>query len=155
MDKVYIRYFRFGDLIWKITGGNSGISGIYPSDFEGISAHNQLLIDAEKQLKEYMVHIRTDFNIPLELRGTPFQKQVWETLRQIPYGKTVSYAYIAEQIGKPGAVRAVGQAIGKNPCLIVIPCHRVLGKNGSLTGFSAGPELKKMLLRHENADIML
>ena len=87
-----------------------------------------------------------DFLPPFRLDGTDFQKQVWTALLQIPYGTTVSYGEVAEMIGRPKAVRAVGQAVGKNPCLIVVPCHRVMGKNGSLTGFSAGLELKRYLL---------
>ncbi len=85
----------------------------------------------------------------MELHGTPFQLQVWDALRTIPYGSAVSYSDIAAQIGKPKAVRAVGQAVGRNPCLIAIPCHRVLGKNGRLTGFSAGMDVKKQLLSLE------
>ena len=88
----------------------------------------------------------TALEIPLDLHGTTFQRSVWELLTRIPYGNAVSYSEIAEQLGRPSAVRAVAQAIGNNPCLIFVPCHRVLGKDGSLTGFSGGIALKRQLL---------
>ncbi len=101
---------------------------------------------AEKQLIEYFNHQKTSFNIPLELNGTAFQNKVWEALKNIPYGNTFSYSQIAQKIDHPKAVRAVGTAIGKNPLSIVIPCHRVIGANGSLTGFAGGLSTKAFLL---------
>jgi len=103
----------------------------------------------KSQLQEYLAGDRTIFDLPLDLKGTPFQLKVFEALQQIPYGSTVSYADIAVAIGNPKAVRAVGGAIGKNPVLIAVPCHRVIGKNGTLTGFSSGIPLKKKLLTIE------
>src|SRR5690606_20705914 len=89
---------------------------------------------------------------PLDLRGTTFQQRVWDALKTIPYGKTVSYLDIAVSVGNRAAVRAVGGAIGKNPVMIVVPCHRVIGSNGKLTGFSAGGiGMKEKLLSHEQA----
>ncbi len=82
----------------------------------------------------------------MELAGTAFQREVWGALVDIPFGTTVSYGEVAAKIGRPKAVRAVGQAVGKNPCMIAVPCHRVIGKDGSLTGFSAGLEWKRYLL---------
>ena len=108
------------------------------------------LIKYQKQYEEYFSGKRTIFDMPLDLQGTPFQKEVWKGLLQIPYGKTTCYSDIANRIKRPKAVRAVGGAIGANPILIAIPCHRIIGKNGKLTGFSAGIPLKKALLQIEN-----
>ena len=101
------------------------------------------------QLEEYLAGERTEFDVPLCPRGTPFQQKVWQTLQTIPYGQTRSYGEIAEQIGRPKACRAVGMANHANPILVLIPCHRVVGKNGSLTGYTAGLELKQRLLELE------
>ncbi len=101
--------------------------------------------------KQYLTGNTKDFDVPLDLHGTPFQLAVWKVLMDIPYGETRCYSDIAEAIGKPKSVRAVGTAIGKNPVLIVVPCHRVIQKNGDLGGFSAGIPLKKALLQHEQA----
>ncbi|MFE4709605.1 methylated-DNA--[protein]-cysteine S-methyltransferase [Paenibacillus sp. NPDC056722] len=101
------------------------------------------------ELKEYLDGERQDLISPADLIGTPFQLEVWRALREIPYGSTWSYSDIAERIGRPSAVRAVGTAIGANPVLITVPCHRVIGKNGSLTGFRGGLEMKKRLLELE------
>jgi methylated-DNA-[protein]-cysteine S-methyltransferase len=105
------------------------------------------------QLREYFAGERRVFDIPLNLSGTPFQLAVWEKVREIPYGKTVSYADIALAIGRPRAVRAVGAANRQNPVPIVIPCHRVIGKDGSLTGYGGGLECKATLLRIEGVVI--
>ncbi|PGZ96913.1 cysteine methyltransferase [Bacillus pseudomycoides] len=101
------------------------------------------------ELIEYLKGQRTTFSCPIHIIGTPFQLTVWNALCDIPYGQTYSYSDIAELIQKPKSVRAVGTAIGTNPVLIVIPCHRVIGKNGKLTGFRGGLEMKKQLLMHE------
>lgn len=102
-----------------------------------------------EQLMEYGLGRRTSFDMACDLRGTPFQLAVWDALRRIPYGQTETYSAIAERIQKPAAVRAVGAAIGANPVLITIPCHRVIGKNGTLTGYRGGLEMKKKLLQLE------
>ena len=103
----------------------------------------------EKQLNEYFQGQRTAFDVPVELDGTAFQKQAWQSLMKIPYGKTISYGDQARQMRNPKAVRAVGGANGKNKICIIIPCHRVIGKDGSLTGFGGGIEIKKKLLQLE------
>ena len=110
-----------------------------------------LLDQVETALSEYFLSTNSHWSLPIRLHGTEFQKQVWQALTDIPPGKTTSYADIAAAIGKPAAVRAVGTAIGKNPIPIVIPCHRVIGSNGSLTGFSGGLDKKRWLLRHESS----
>ena len=101
---------------------------------------------AERQLTEYFAGTRTSFDLPLDFSGTPFQKQVWSELLKIPFGQTRTYGDIAKAIGKPTAFRAVGAANGKNPISIVAPCHRVIGKDGSLTGFAGGLKAKECLL---------
>ncbi|WP_170006096.1 methylated-DNA--[protein]-cysteine S-methyltransferase [Bacillus fonticola] len=101
------------------------------------------------ELCEYYKGIRQSFSLPLDVKGTPFQEQIWEALKQIPYGTTSSYTEIAESIQRPTAVRAVGTAIGANPVLITVPCHRVIGKNGAITGYRGGTEMKQYLLQLE------
>ncbi|RSK25171.1 methylated-DNA--[protein]-cysteine S-methyltransferase [Bhargavaea beijingensis] len=101
------------------------------------------------QLGEYLDGNRTGFDLPADLGGTPFQQKVWQALREIPCGETVTYSDIAERIGRPSAVRAVAAAIGANPVLMLVPCHRVIGKNGKLTGFRGGLEMKERLLALE------
>jgi len=112
-----------------------------------------VLEQCKSQLDEYFAGRRKTFDLPLMLRGTPFQKRVWEELAKIPYGKTLSYSDIADAIGNPGAVRAVGGANHSNPVSIIIPCHRVIGKDGSLTGYGGGLWKKQWLLEHERAHI--
>ena len=104
-----------------------------------------------KQLKEYFAGRRREFDLPLSPAGTEFQQNVWAALKAIPYGELRSYRDIAEGLDKPKAVRAVGAANGRNPLPIVVPCHRVIGSDGSLTGFAGGLEAKKILLRLEGA----
>jgi methylated-DNA-[protein]-cysteine S-methyltransferase len=111
--------------------------------------HDEKLASAADQIKAYLQGESERFNVPLDLHGTPFQLAVWNALLQIPYGHTQSYADIALRVGKPSAVRAVGAAIGANPLLIVVPCHRAIGKNGALTGYRGGLEMKKRLLQLE------
>lgn len=107
----------------------------------------------QAELIEYLAGDRQSFSSPLHLQGTPFQVAVWNALRDIPYGETVAYSHIAERIGRPSAIRAVGTAIGSNPILIIVPCHRVIGKSGALTGFRAGLAMKKALLKLEDVSI--
>ena len=102
-----------------------------------------------EQLTEYFSRRRTVFELPLDFSGTPFQEEVWRALLAIPYGQTRSYGEIAKSIGKPGAARAVGMANHENPIAIVIPCHRVVGQNGKLTGYAGGLDLKRQLLSIE------
>jgi methylated-DNA-[protein]-cysteine S-methyltransferase len=109
-----------------------------------------VLAETEKQLGAYFAGTLTAFTVPLDFAGTDFQKIVWQALLTIPFGETRSYAEIARQIGRPGAVRAVGAANGRNPISIIAPCHRVIGSNGALTGFAGGLEAKKVLLGLES-----
>ncbi len=106
--------------------------------------------DVLKQLGEYFAGSRQSFEVKMDPKGTDFQRRVWQELQRIPFGKTASYGEIAQRINNPKACRAVGGANGKNPIPIIIPCHRIIGNDGSLTGFGGGLELKKTLLRLEN-----
>jgi O-6-methylguanine DNA methyltransferase len=108
-----------------------------------------LLDAAAMQMEDYMAGRQVEFDLPLEFRGTPFQTQVWRALTKIPFGETCSYADVAEMIGKPAAMRAVGQANGRNNLPLVVPCHRVIAAGGGIGGFGGGISLKKALLNHE------
>ncbi len=110
---------------------------------------HEVLIRAEYQINEYFAGKRHAFDISLVLTGTPFQKQVWQCLLAIPYGETVSYGQIAERLGDVNKARPVGGAVGSNPIGIIVPCHRVIGKDGTLTGFGGGLDVKTHLLKLE------
>lgn len=112
---------------------------------------SELLQKARQELEEYFAGIRREFDLPLHMHGTEFQVKVWNALRQIPYGETCSYQDIAERIGNPKACRAVGGANNKNQILILVPCHRVIGKDGSLVGFGGGLDMKEYLLKLERS----
>ncbi|MGF6110117.1 methylated-DNA--[protein]-cysteine S-methyltransferase [Pseudomonas frederiksbergensis] len=116
------------------------------------AADNPILLRAVEQLQEYFAGTRNQFDLELDFAGTQFQKKVWQALLTIPFGETRSYSEIAEQIGNPSAVRAVGAANGKNPISIVAPCHRVIGASGKLTGFAGGLEAKERLLTLEGCE---
>lgn len=108
-----------------------------------------VLTEAARQLAEYFAGERTDFDLPVAATGTAFQERVWSALRQIPYGQTWSYGQLAQAVGQPGAARAVGLANGRNPVSIVVPCHRVVGSSGAITGYGGGVERKQVLLALE------
>jgi methylated-DNA-[protein]-cysteine S-methyltransferase len=111
--------------------------------------NHPILVETERQLGEYFAGKRKAFSIALDMRGTPFQKDVWKALRAIPFGETRSYGQLAKQLGNPRATRAVGAANGRNPVSIIVPCHRVIGSSGKLTGFAGGLETKAHLLSLE------
>lgn len=112
--------------------------------------NTKLLIKAKKEIEEYFEGKRIEFDLPLELKGTEFQKKVWKAVEKIPYGKTMTYKEIAKVIGNGNASRAVGMANNKNKIPIIIPCHRVIGSNGKLIGYAWGENIKKYLLDLEN-----
>lgn len=114
------------------------------------SKTHPILLQAEKELAEYLDGKRKVFSVKLDPAGTPFQSTVWKALEKIPFGETCSYSAIAKQIGNAKAVRAVGAAIGRNPISVIVPCHRVIGSSGDLTGFAGGLKTKKFLLELEN-----
>ena len=138
------------DLIIRITAGESGIGALdlnpaKPAAGRRNDAHPKL-VEAARQLRAYFAGELREFHLALDLRGTAFQKRVWRELTAIPYGETRSYSEIAAAIGAPRAVRAVGAANGANPAPIVVPCHRVIGAGGKLTGYGGGLPLKRRLL---------
>ena len=113
--------------------------------------NHPILLKAERELAEYLDGKRKTFTVKLDPAGTPFQNQVWDALKAIPFGETRSYATIAKQIGNIKAVRAVGAAIGRNPISVIVPCHRVIGSSGDLVGFAGGLKTKKFLLARESS----
>lgn len=127
--------------------------GRVPLPVSGEAPDHPVLMEAARQLDEYFKGERRAFDLPLNFHGTPFQKAVWAALLTVPYGQTRSYAQIAEQIGRPSAMRAVGAANGRNPISIVAPCHRIIGTGGQLTGFAGGLDAKAWLLRLEGAPL--
>ena len=161
---MYYRYLAtpVGDLL--LAGDEEGLSLIgFPKgkmrhDPEADWIFNEKpFVDACRQLEEYFAGTRKEFDLPLHLSGSDFQVQVLKELQQIPYGETTSYGEIAKRIGRPKAMRAVGAANGRNPIPIIIPCHRVIGSSGDLTGFGGGLDTKEALLRleAENSDVLL
>jgi methylated-DNA-[protein]-cysteine S-methyltransferase len=110
---------------------------------------HSILVETERQLGEYFAGKRKNFSVALDMRGTPFQKNVWEALLAIPFGETRSYGQLAKLLGNPAAMRAVGAANGRNPISIIVPCHRVIGSSGKLTGFAGGLDTKASLLNLE------
>jgi len=138
--------------IAKLEGDTEGLFGItvLNSEVKISDIIPETLEDAVYQLQEYFEGKRQDFALELNPQGTDFQKRVWEALLQIPYGKTVSYLELSKTLGDVKAIRAVAAANGKNPLWIVVPCHRVVGSDGSLTGYAGGLHRKKWLLEHES-----
>lgn len=135
----------------KIEGDENGISVISIADEGEVSAAiPAVLQEGVSQLQEYFNGKRTDFNLKLNPKGTEFQQKVWQALLDIPFGKTISYLDLSKKLGDVKAIRAVASANGKNPLWIVVPCHRVIGTDGSLTGYAGGLWRKKWLLEHEN-----
>ena len=136
----------------KIIGDENGIASVsvLNSEEQRTTEIPDFLKPCAKQLREYFDGTRTTFNLKLNPKGTSFQKQVWNELLKIPYGKTVSYMDLTKKLGDVKAIRAVANANGKNPLWIIVPCHRVIGSDGSLTGYAGGLHRKQWLLEHEN-----
>ncbi|MGH7570070.1 MAG: methylated-DNA--[protein]-cysteine S-methyltransferase [Gemmatimonadales bacterium] len=153
-----------GELL--LTASDTALTGVYfPTERQPITLSKRaewreddssgpagaLLVRVRRQLTEYFGRARTSFDLPLDPSGTTFQRRVWDALRTIPYGATTSYGALARRLGDPRATRAVGAANGKNPIPIIVPCHRVVGVKGELTGFGGGIDRKRWLLEHEGA----
>jgi methylated-DNA-[protein]-cysteine S-methyltransferase len=162
MDQIYYSWFEspVGNLL--LAGSSDGLKLV--SFGVGTRARsvdpewrldNSAFVEVVHQLQAYFAGERKNFDLALILEGTDFQKRVWNALRKISYGETISYKQLAEMIGSPKAVRAVGAANGANPIPIIIPCHRVIGNDGSLTGFGGGLTLKKQLLELESHQLKL
>jgi len=146
----------------EIQGGEEGVSAVRfvpsaadPPAGNGVSPESPLpgpVRQAALQLGEYLAGQRQVFDFPLDLQGTPFQVAVWNCLLTIPYGETRSYAWVARAVGRPGAARAVGRAVGQNPVAIVVPCHRIIASDGTLGGYTGGLDVKRFLLRLEGLE---
>ena len=137
--------------IAEIKGDENGLQSINISqDHTQTTEVPEVLKEVELQLNQYFSGERKEFDLKLNLQGTDFQKKVWKELALIPFGTTTSYSELSKKLGDEKAIRAVAAANGKNPAWIVIPCHRVIGKDGSLTGYAGGLHRKKWLLEHEN-----
>ena len=151
-----ISYDEINSPVGKLTvaATERGLCGIYFEQhrhFKGKDgwqrdAQHTVVRQAVRQLEEFFAGARESFDVPLDLQGTPFQQEVWQQLLHIPHGATVSYGEHARAVGRPKAARAVGAAIGRNPVSIIVPCHRVVGSNGSLTDYAGGLERKRVLL---------
>lgn len=157
-----ISYSRFQTRLGPafVVCSGSRIAGFYfegQKHFDGPQAdwqydeHAPALLELQRQYLEYESGRRQQFELPILFRGTEFQKRVWNALGQIGFGQTTSYGQLANAIGSKTAVRAVGAAVGRNPVSVIVPCHRVLGSNGSLTGYAGGLDRKRALLVHEGA----
>jgi methylated-DNA-[protein]-cysteine S-methyltransferase len=147
-----------GDLL--LIGDGTHLTGLYTAEHVRMPTELGVRSDREfaevrSQLAEYFAGERADFSVPLKPAGTPFQQRVWQRLREIPLGQTSSYGELAADIGQPTAVRAVGMANGRNPISIIVPCHRVVGSTGALTGYAGGLAAKRWLLDHERASLAL
>lgn len=149
-------YSKFQSPLGEIllTGTETGLSGLYTADHVRLPTapgdrNDELFLDAVRQLTEYFDGQRLAFALPLDPPGTGFQRRVWGLLAEIPYGQTRSYGELAAELGQPAAARAVGLANGRNPISIVVPCHRVVGRSGALTGYAGGLSAKRWLLNHE------
>lgn len=137
----------------EIVGNSEGVSSILFKDDDSLAISENIpkeLNDVVTQLQEYFEGKRSTFNVKISPKGTDFQKRVWNELLNIPFGKTLNYQQIANKLGDPKVIRAAASANGKNPISIIIPCHRVIGSDGSLTGYAGGLHRKKWLLEHEN-----
>lgn len=137
----------------EITGNKNGVSSVSVLDTkEKLSDYvPEELQNCVKQLQEYFEGSRKDFNLKLNPKGTEFQKKIWDLLLEIPFGKTTSYLKLSKKYGDVKAIRAVANANGKNPLWVIIPCHRVIGSDGSLTGYAGGLHRKQWLLNHESS----
>jgi len=138
-------YAEDGKLVWLRLPDRRGPVGADAA----VTAHEDVLVRAAAQLAEYFAGTRRVFELPLAPPGTAFQSQVWRALLKIPFGDTRSYGQLARTIRRPSASRAVGAANGSNPIAIIVPCHRVIGSSGSLTGYGGGLDMKRWLLAHE------
>ena len=149
--------YRFSTPLGEMTAALDASGAVKELSFRGrerrggaASAESRVGAEVARQIAEYFAGKRTEFDLPLDPDGTPFQKDVWNALLEIPYGERRTYSDVARRIGRPDAVRAVGAANGANPIAVVIPCHRVVGRDGTLTGYGAGLPVKRYLLDLES-----
>lgn len=147
-----LRYVNSPIGVLGLTGTDRVLHSVTLVATAGPEDHPEALSRSARELSEYFAGTRREFTIPTAPQGTAFQKAVWAVLLSIPFGSTLTYSQVAERIGKPKAARAVGNAVGANPCLILIPCHRVVAAGG-LGGFGCGVEIKRQLLTLEGIDL--
>lgn len=155
---MYLKTSLLGDLLLVAT--STHLVGIYfpsqkhgpklPEDWE-LNPHHPVLRQAGEEIQEYLNGKRTTFVVPLSFEGTAFQQKIWREIALIPFGQTITYSELARRAKAPKAIRAAGAATGRNPLGIIVPCHRVVGKNGSLIGFAGGLDRKKSLLKIETS----
>ena len=140
--------------VLTLVAGDAGLRAVlWPRESpppDAAPGDHPVLAAAERQLRDYFAGTRTTFDLPLDLAGTPFQRRAWLALATVPFATTISYGEQARRLGVPRAVRAIGAANGRNPLSIVLPCHRVVGANGALTGYGGGLDAKRHLLDHES-----
>jgi methylated-DNA-[protein]-cysteine S-methyltransferase len=157
-DKRYFEYFQtpYGRMLLVSTV--RGLAGAYfvgqkyypgPGSVSSRDERPRAAAQAKRELREYFAGKRTRFGVPLDPQGTPFQRTVWRQIARVGFGKTISYGELARRAGRPGSARAAGAATGRNPLSIIVPCHRIVGSNGSLTGYAGGLSRKKALLSLE------
>lgn len=148
-NRVYIDYFQSPIGTIELTASDKGVTSLYFKNSHHKVNRCDLLDKVKVQLTEYFNGKRKAFDVALDLQGTSFQQQVWQQLLNVGFGKTDSYGSLAQKLNNPKAVRAVGAANGKNPVSIIVPCHRIIGSNGKLTGYAGGLDRKEWLLKHE------
>lgn len=152
---MIMTYFTYSTLLGLVTFcEESGfltaiVTGSHPDS--GEEQESEVIRKGYTQFMEYLAGERTVFDLPIAPKGTDFQRRVWQALREIPYGQTRTYKQIAEAVGNPKAVRAVGMANNRNPLLVIVPCHRVIGTDGKMVGYAAGVDKKELLLRLEGS----
>ncbi len=155
-NAMYTDYLQTPIGTLKIIASETGVTRIdflkSKSSSQSVSS-NKITKQCKRELEAYFKGKRKSFDFPLDQQGTDFQKSVWASLLKIPYGEVASYQDIANMIDNPKATRAVGAANGKNPLSIVVPCHRIIGSNGTLTGYASGLDRKSWLLKHEGVDL--
>ena len=150
MTESYCEYFESPIGLIEIGGKLEAVTSLNFVEERRYGLHtNGIVKDAARQISEYFQGTRRDFDVPINFRGTDFQESVWHELQKVRFGQTASYQDIARAIGRPQAMRPVGAANGKNPVAIIVPCHRIIGSDGSLTGYGGGLWRKEWLLRHE------
>ena len=160
ISKTYFSVETISGILVLVVASQKGISKVVFNPSEDsldlsnstkLQSNDPYLFGIFDQLKEYFAGTRKEFDVTLDIEGTDFQKRVWNELRNIPYGKTISYKTLSEKLGDVKAIRAVGKANGQNPIAIIIPCHRVIGANGNLVGYAGGLDIKEKLLQLEGA----
>lgn len=145
----------------SLVGDGESLKGVYMTGHKGApmpdGAHrdDRAFSEAVRQLADWFGGRRTTFDLAVDVQGTHFQEKVWKALVEIPFGETVTYGQLAARVGRPGAARAIGHAVARNPIGIIVPCHRVVGAKGVLTGFAAGIDRKRWLLDHERAAVVI